>query len=58
MTAAFDKGALWAQPDKVGADIVRAIEKGRAVVYTPWFWRYVMAIIRNVPAFLFHKTNL
>lgn len=58
MTAAFDKGPLWAQPEKIGGDIVRAIEKGRPVVYTPWFWRYIMAIIRNVPAFVFHKTNL
>ncbi len=58
MTAAFDKGPLWAQPEKVGADIARAIEKGRPVVYTPWFWRYIMAIVRNVPAFVFHKTNL
>ncbi|MDH3738613.1 MAG: SDR family oxidoreductase [Alphaproteobacteria bacterium] len=58
MTAEFDKGALWALPAKVGSDIVRAIEKGRPVVYTPWFWRYIMAIIRNVPAFVFHKTNL
>jgi decaprenylphospho-beta-D-erythro-pentofuranosid-2-ulose 2-reductase len=58
MTAAFDKGALWASPDKVGDDIARAIEKGRPVVYSPWFWRYIMLIIRNVPAFVFHKTNL
>ena len=58
MTTAFDKGALWVVPDKVGADIAQAIEKGKPVVYTPWFWRYIMLIIRNVPAFVFHKTNL
>ena len=58
MTVDFKKGALWAAPDKVGADIARAIEKGRPVVYTPWFWRYIMLIIRNVPAFVLHKTNL
>jgi short-subunit dehydrogenase len=58
MTAAFDKGPLWASSEKVGGDIARAIEKGRTVVYTPWFWRYIMLIIRNVPAFLFHKTKL
>jgi len=58
MTAAFDKGPLWAQPEKVAADIVRAIETGRAVVYTPWFWRYIMLIIRNLPAFVLHKTPL
>ena len=58
MTTEFDKGALWAQPAKVGADIAQAIKKGRSVVYTPWFWRYIMLIIRNVPTFVFHKTNL
>ena len=58
MTAEFDKGVLWAQPEKVGGDIARAIEKGRSVVYSPWFWRYIMLIIRSVPAFVFHKTNL
>ena len=58
MTTEFDKGALWAAPAKVGGDIARAIEKGKPVVYTPWFWRYIMLIIRNVPAFVFHKTNL
>ena len=58
MTTEFKKGALWAAPAKVGADIAQAIEKGKPVVYTPWFWRYIMLIIRNVPAFVFHKTNL
>ena len=58
MTADFTKGALWASPQKVGADIARAIDKGKPVTYTPWFWRYIMLIIRNVPAFVFHKTNL
>ena len=58
MTAEFDKGALWVPPEKVGGDIARAIEKGGSVVYSPWFWRYIMLIIRNVPAFVFHKTNL
>lgn len=58
MTDRFPKGPLWASPDKVAGDIVRAIERGRRRVYTPWFWRFVMLIIRNVPAFLLHKTNL
>jgi short-subunit dehydrogenase len=58
MTTEFNKGALWAAPEKVGADIAQAIEKGKPVVYTPWFWRYIMLIIRNVPAFMLHKTNL
>ena len=49
---------LVADPDRVARDVLRAIRRRRRVVYTPWFWRYIMLIIRNVPAFVFHKTNL
>lgn len=52
------KGPLWASPDQVAADIVAAIEKRRVVLYTPWFWRWVMLGVRNVPRPLFHRTSL
>ena len=59
MTAHLNgSGPLWATPDKVAADIVRAIEKGQAVCYTPWFWRWIMLIIRSLPRFVFHKTSI
>ncbi len=58
MTAAFPKGALWATPGAVARDIVRAIDRGTPVLYTPWFWRPVMAIIRAVPEFLFRRLRL
>jgi len=50
-------GLLWAEPDKVAADIVRAIKKRRAVLYTPWFWRGVLAIVCALPRPLFHRTS-
>jgi hypothetical protein len=58
MTADFDKGPLFASPEKVGADIHKAIEKGTPVCYTPGFWRLIMAIIRAVPRAIFHRTGL
>jgi short-subunit dehydrogenase len=59
MTAAIDKGGpLWATPDKVAGDIVAAMDKGNATIYTPWFWRGILAIIRNVPYAIFRKTQL
>jgi len=59
MTASFPKGGpLWATPDKVAGDIVRALEAGQAVLYTPWFWRVIMAVIRSVPDFIFRRTKL
>lgn len=59
MTAAIaNKGALWAKPDQIAAGIVRAIEKRRSVVYLPWFWRWIMLVIRAIPEPLFKKLRL
>jgi decaprenylphospho-beta-D-erythro-pentofuranosid-2-ulose 2-reductase len=41
----------------VAADIVRAIEHRRAVLYTPWFWRVILGIVRALPRPLFHRTS-
>lgn len=53
MTAAFKKGPLWATPERVAKDIVRAIERGKAVIYTPWWWRWIMLVIRLIPEPIF-----
>lgn len=53
MTIDFTKGALWASPERVARDIVRAIEKGKSMIYTPWFWRWIMLIIRHIPERIF-----
>ncbi len=55
MTAGFAKGALWASPQRVARSIVRAVESGREVIYTPWFWRPVMTLIRMLPEVLFKR---
>ena len=58
MTAHLKKGLLFASPDKVAADIIRAIEKRKCVLYTPWFWRCIMCIIRSIPERTFRKLKL
>ena len=59
MTAHLDaSGPLWATPDAVASDIVRAVDARRAILYTPWFWRPVMALIRRLPRAVFHRTSL
>lgn len=58
MTAAFPKGALWAQPSQVAADIVEAIDKRRARLYTPWFWRWIMLVIGAIPEVIFKRLSL
>lgn len=58
MTAAFRKGRLWATPASVAAGIERAIRLHRSVVYLPWFWRPIMAVIRSIPEPLFRRIRL
>jgi decaprenylphospho-beta-D-erythro-pentofuranosid-2-ulose 2-reductase len=56
MTSAFPKGPLWASAQAVGGDIVAAIKKGkRGVIYTPFWWRLIMLIIRFAPGFVVRR---
>ena len=55
MTAEVPKNFLFASPERVGQDIHRAITRGTAVIYTPWFWRYVMLLIRLIPEPIFRR---
>jgi decaprenylphospho-beta-D-erythro-pentofuranosid-2-ulose 2-reductase len=58
MTAAFSKGALWASPEVVANSIVRAIDRGTPVIYTPWFWRPIMSVVKALPEFIFRRLTL
>lgn len=58
MTAAFKKGVLWASPQTVAASIVRAMDRSTPVIYTPWFWRPIMCIIKAVPESIFRQLKL
>lgn len=57
MTAALKKGPLFAQPGKIGQGIYEAMKKGKEVVYLPWFWRPIMAIVRSIPEPVFKKLS-
>ena len=49
---------LVASPDYVGARVVEALEKQKDEIYVPWFWRYIMLIIRSIPERLFKRLKL
>lgn len=50
--------ALVVSPDYVAKHIVKAIDKKKAVLYTPRFWALIMLIIRSIPNFIFKRLNL
>lgn len=59
MTEGMDlPGPLTHSPEGVAKDIFRAWQRRRNVLYTKWFWRYIMLIIRNVPEWKFKKMKL
>ncbi len=58
MTAHLKKNPLYAKPAAVGRRIYTAMLKGENVVYVPWFWRYIMLIIRHIPERVFKKLAL
>jgi decaprenylphospho-beta-D-erythro-pentofuranosid-2-ulose 2-reductase len=58
MTAHLKKNPLYAKPAPVGRRIYTAMLKGESVVYVPWFWRWIMLIIRNIPEAIFKKLSL
>ncbi|MDM0067668.1 SDR family oxidoreductase [Variovorax sp. J31P207] len=59
MTARLDLPVrLTVTPDRVAADIERAVSRGRDVLYTPWFWAWIMRIIRAIPGGIFKRLSL
>jgi decaprenylphospho-beta-D-erythro-pentofuranosid-2-ulose 2-reductase len=43
--------------ERAAEDIWKAIRARRQVVYIPWFWRWIMLVIRNIPSFLFRRMS-
>ena len=58
MTAHIEKGPLFASAEDVADGIVKAICRGQEIVYLPWFWRFIMLIIRSIPEGIFKKLSL
>lgn len=49
---------LVASPSSVARGIRIAVEKRRDVVYLPWFWRWIMLVIRAIPERIFKRLRL
>ena len=44
---------LVADPNVIGEKIANAVDKKSDILYLPWFWKYIMLIIKSIPEFLF-----
>jgi decaprenylphospho-beta-D-erythro-pentofuranosid-2-ulose 2-reductase len=58
MTAEVAKSFLFTSARGAGQSIYRAIGRRRDVVYIPWFWRPIMAVIKALPESIFKRLQL
>ena len=49
---------LTAQPEEVANDIFNAQQKCKNILYTKWFWKWMMLIIKHIPEFQFKKMSI
>jgi decaprenylphospho-beta-D-erythro-pentofuranosid-2-ulose 2-reductase len=49
---------LTAQPQNIGNAIANSINTNADVLYLPWFWRFIMLIIKHIPEKLFKRMSL
>ena len=52
------RSPLIAAPEKVARDVVHAVDRRRDVIYTPWFWRWIMFVICSIPERIFKNLKL
>jgi short-subunit dehydrogenase len=55
MTSGLKAPPFAGEADGVAADVVRAIDRGQPVVYTPRIWQAVMMVIRALPRFVMRR---
>ncbi|MEM9477463.1 MAG: SDR family NAD(P)-dependent oxidoreductase [Pseudomonadota bacterium] len=58
MTWGLEGMFLVAPPEKVASDILKAVRRRRNAIYTPFFWRWIMLIIRLIPEPIFKKLSV
>ncbi len=58
MTAHLSKYFLYTKPEQIGIGIYNAINKGKDVVYLPFYWRCIMTLIKLIPERIFKKMRL
>ena len=52
------KSLLVSTPQRVAMAVTRAIQRRKDVVYTPWYWWWITAIIRLIPESIFKRLNI
>lgn len=57
MTAELDPPPFAGEPEEVAERVLKAIDRGRPVVYAPVAWGPIMAVIRSLPRFVMRRVG-
>jgi len=57
MTAGLKVPPFAGEPDRVARDVVRAMDRGKALLYTPSMWAIVMFVIRQLPRLMMRRLS-
>ncbi len=49
-------GMLTAEPEDVAEDVYKAYKKGKDIIYSKWFWRFIIRITTAIPETIFKRT--
>ena len=57
MTEGLKPPPFAGEPEQAARDAIRALDRGKPVVYTPWIWGWILLIIRWLPRFVMRRIN-
>jgi short-subunit dehydrogenase len=57
MLKAAQKALFPITADKAAEDIFRALRLRKQQIYTPWYWSWIMLVVRNIPSLLFRRMS-
>lgn len=55
MTAGLKPPPFAGEPDQVARDVIKAMDAGKVLIYTPGMWALVMLVIKFLPRFVMRK---
>ena len=58
MTWGMDALPFLAPPEKIADDILKAVDKKKNTLYTPFIWWPVMTVIKSIPESIFKKLSI
>ena len=57
MLKAAQKPMFPISPEKAAEDIYSAMRARKQQIYTPWFWNWIMLVVRNIPSVVFRRMS-